>query len=184
MKKQVLRKKLLEQRLAMAPNDHAQGSKAICDKLLALGVVQSARRIMAFCTHQNEPDLMAFMHTCLDDGKCVSLPRVIGKGQMIPAQFDRECRMEENVYGILEPVIQHDYGPLSPDVVIVPGVAFDKRLHRIGFGGGYYDRYLKSTSAIKIGVCFDGQIVGSAFAGSHDVSVDMIVTDKREIGAR
>ena len=184
MEKQALRKKLLQERLEIVPDAHALLSETICNKLFALGFVQNARRIMAYCTHQNEPDLMAFMHACLDSGKCVSLPYVIGEGQMIPVDFDKECKLQENAYGIPEPVLKNDCDPLSPDVVIVPGIAYDNRLHRVGFGGGFYDRYLASTSAVKIGVCFDAAIVSSAYADSHDVAMDMVVTEKRSMGAR
>jgi len=103
---------------------------------------------------------------------------------MIPVDFDKECKLQENAYGIPEPVLKNDCDPLSPDVVIVPGIAYDNRLHRVGFGGGYYDRYLASTGAIKIGVCFDSQIVSSAFADSHDVAMDLVITEKRSMGVK
>ena len=69
------------------------------------------------------------------------------------------------------------------DIVIVPGVAFDKKYNRMGYGKGYYDRFLKDMTALKIGVCHSFQLVDEIPSEPHDIKMDMIVTE-REIWSR
>jgi len=175
---------MLAMRKAMHESDVHIASKQICEALLSLSLVQNAMRIMAYCAHQNEPDIMDFMNDCLDDGKCIYLPSVAGEGRIVPVDFHRDCRMSENRYGIPEPEMTNTCDPLPPDIVIVPGIVFDTSLRRIGYGGGYYDRFLETSDAIKIGVCYDRQIVGAIRHDSHDVPMNMIVTETRVLHQR
>jgi 5-formyltetrahydrofolate cyclo-ligase len=78
-------------------------------------------------------------------------------------------------------VIRNESEKVEPDVVLVPGVAFDEALNRIGYGVGYFDRFLKETDALKVGICFDMQIVPCITTQPHDVRMDMVVTEKRVI---
>lgn len=157
-------------------------SGVITGKLLQLDCVKNAASIMAYYSFMNEPNLMAFMHRCMDMGKRVALPYVAGKGEMIAVAYEYDSVMKSNVYGIPEPVLTNDTDIEQPDLVIVPGIAFDESLHRIGFGGGYYDRFLDGSAAKKIGVCFDYQVVKDIGPKGHDVPMDMIVTEKRVMG--
>jgi 5-formyltetrahydrofolate cyclo-ligase len=157
-------------------------SKLINDKLISLDRVKDASCIMAYYSYKNEPDLTEFIHTCLDMGKLIALPYIAGEGELIAVRYEYDCVMKSNIYGIPEPVLMNESEEEDPDVIIVPGIAFDNKLNRVGFGGGYYDRYLKDTDAYKIGVCFDYQIVDSIDSVPHDVPMDMIVTEKRILG--
>ncbi len=74
------------------------------------------------------------------------------------------------------------YDNVVTDIVIVPGRKFDRQLTRHGRGGGYYDRFLCNTSAIKIGVCFHDQLVNRLVRKPHDIPMDIIVTEKRILG--
>ena len=64
------------------------------------------------------------------------------------------------------------------DVVVVPGSVFDRSGYRTGYGGGYYDRFLENTDAIRVGVCFDFQLVDDVFPEEHDKRMDFIITEK------
>lgn len=184
MEKQALRERMLKARAGMDLKDFDEFSAIITEKLLKLGCVKNAGCIMAYYSHRNEPDLLGFMRRCLDEGKHVALPYISGKREMIALGYSYDTVMKSNVYGIPEPVLSGDSETEEPDVVIVPGVAFDLRLNRLGFGGGYYDRFLKSVRAKKIGVCFDFQIADGIVAADHDIPMDMIVTEKRVIGGQ
>ncbi len=155
-------------------------SEAINKKLLSLEKVMKADCIMAFYSYKNEPYMIGFMHECMGMGKQIALPRIIGEGKMAAAVYSRDSELKNNAYGIPEPYPGNII--CKPDVVIVPGLAFDLNRNRIGFGKGYYDRFLKGSEAYKIGVCFDYQIVEKIDAGSHDVPVDIVVTEERIIG--
>lgn len=182
MQKKDLRREKLGQRLMIDIKDTERFSSIIKDKLLGLRYVQDAGCIMAYYSYKNEPNLLEFMHACLDRGKCVALPYVAGEDNLIPVNYNFGSVMKSNVYGIPEPVIMNDSEQEDPDVVLVPGIVFDESLNRIGFGGGYYDRFLQETAALKIGVCFDCQIVAHICPEPHDIPMDLIVTEKRIIG--
>lgn len=84
-----------------------------------------------------------------------------------------------NKYGISEPVPINSDKPCVVDCAIVPGVAFDKNCNRIGFGSGYYDKFLSENSlTYKIGICFEFQVVDNAYSDEHDIPMDMVVTEK------
>ena len=155
-------------------------SRAIIASLLSLGCIQDAACVMAYSATGGEPDLSGFIQACIDAGKCVALPCVGKKGEMIAAEYHPNAKTVCNRYGILEPVAGGTV-PQQPGVVIVPGLAFDTGCRRIGFGGGYYDRFLVQRDAVKIGVCFDTQIVKHIKADVHDVPMDIVVTEKRMI---
>lgn len=166
----------------MDPGQAEAFSGVIKQRLLSLERVKRADRIMAFYSYKNEPQMLGFINECIESGKRISLPCVIGEGKMTAVDYGLDTAMKNNVYGIPEPVVNNNTEREKPDIVIVPGVAFDLDLNRIGSGGGYYDRFLKGTSAYKIGVCFDYQVVEKIDAGSHDVPMDIVVTEERIIG--
>jgi 5-formyltetrahydrofolate cyclo-ligase len=100
--------------------------------------------------------------------------------------------LQSGAYGILEPITNEKYVPSqicndisgnkTKDIIIIPGLVFDIKGNRIGYGGGYYDRYLlEHKNLIKCAVCYDFQIVDEGIIpyGKYDVKVDAIVTDKR-----
>ena len=182
MNKEILRQEMLKKRLSIDIKDIASYSVMIKDRLMAHKSIQNAACIMAYYPHKNEPDLRGFMDACLDMGKCVALPYVMGEGEMIAVDFHADSAIKSNVYGIPEPVMSSESDMAEPDVIIVPGIAFSKKLHRIGFGSGYYDRYLCGTDALKIGVCFDRFIVDDTFTDAHDIAMDIVVTQNRVLG--
>ncbi|MCX7658787.1 MAG: 5-formyltetrahydrofolate cyclo-ligase, partial [Oscillospiraceae bacterium] len=123
-------------------------------------------------------------------GKRIAVPLVesaAGYQKMIsPCEIkDVEAELAKGCYGILEPVkeLARRVPPENLDMVIVPGVAFDLKKNRIGYGGGYYDRFLKKMrfNCLKVGIAFEFQIVPEIPASENDVPVDIIVTEKRII---
>lgn len=82
-------------------------------------------------------------------------------------------------YSIKEPKV--DAEKISPEILIIPGLAFTLRGERLGRGGGHYDRYLSSFKGLRIGVCYEMQIVEDVFVGPYDEKVDFVVTEKRAI---
>ena len=89
--------------------------------------------------------------------------------------------MHEASYGILEPVKIIEKSPNKIDLIIVPGIGFDKRGNRLGHGKGYYDKLLRKLKTIKIGLAFELQIVDQIPTDENDVPVDLIITEERII---
>jgi 5-formyltetrahydrofolate cyclo-ligase len=128
-------------------------------------------------------------------GKEASLSKAIGKSFVegkkvyLPKTWTRERRLTfHRVYsfsdlvpgpfGLLEPNPKNEEADLgSLNVMFIPGLAFDVRGFRLGYGGGFYDKVLKETSAIKVGVCYSFQLVESLPVEPHDVPVDLILTE-------
>ena len=181
MDKAELRRDMLKKRKHMETREVCEKSGLIAHTLLDLDCIQEASCVMAYCSYKNEPDLMSFVHALLDMGKHVALPYVTGDDSMIAVDYNCETVMKSNMYGIPEPVLSNESENVEPDVVLVPGVAFGADLNRIGYGVGYFDRFLKETNAFKVGICYDMQVVPTIKAAPHDVRMDMIVTENRII---
>ena len=128
-------------------------------------------------------------------GKEVSLSKAIGKSFIkgkrvyLPKTWIKERRLTfHRVYsfsdlvpgpfGLLEPNPKNEETDLSSlEVIFIPGLAFDVKGYRLGYGGGFYDRVLRETSALKVGVCYSFQLVESLPVEPHDVPVDLILTE-------
>lgn len=127
----------------------------------------------------NEVNTLPLISRLFDDGKKIFLPAVCGK-EMIFKQFEGFCKLSTGKFGILEPVGQELN--ILPDIICIPGVAFDRQCNRIGYGGGYYDRYLSvERTTIKTAFAYDFQIIDRIETESFDKPVDEIFTENHII---
>jgi 5-formyltetrahydrofolate cyclo-ligase len=180
--KDELRREMLDMRQTMSEHSVQRGSEGITEKLLSLPCVRHALRLMAYCAVKNEPDMWAFIYALLDMGKRVALPCITGD-DIVAAEYRRGALLQCGAYGIPQPAVSSGCESFEPEIVIVPGVVFDLQCCRIGFGAGYYDRFLRQSRAVKIGVCYESQLVDNIEAEPHDVCMDYVVTEKRVLGA-
>jgi 5-formyltetrahydrofolate cyclo-ligase len=176
--KEEMRREMLDMRLGLSGTRVQQDSEAIVQNLLSLRCIQDAQRVMTYYSVKNEPDIWTLTQRLLDMGKRVALPGVTSH-RIIAAEDTRDTKLVRGPYGIPQPEAQEESEPFEPDLVIVPGVVFDLQRCRIGFGAGYYDRFLSVNAAVKVGVCFESQLVDSIEAESHDVRMDCVVTERR-----
>lgn len=180
--KNEIRQDILKKRLLMDSRDAEIASGHIMQTLLELDCIKNASCIMAYSSHKNEPNMLPLIHALLDMGKNVALPYIATDDNLIAVAYTNDSVMKSNVFGIAEPIIMNESEQAEPDVVLVPGVAFDPALNRIGYGAGYFDRFLKQTNALKIGICYDMQIVPKIEAEPYDIMMDLLVSDRRVIG--
>lgn len=156
-----------------------QASAAICRLLLASPVYHAASRIMTYLSFGSEPDTLALARTVLSDGKALCVP-VCNPADctMTPCAVYGMDELQPGHYGILEPAALHPVPPGSIDLVVVPGIAFDRMGHRIGYGKGYYDRFLSQTAvtADTVGLCFDPCLVDALPHDAYDIPVRHIIT--------
>lgn len=141
------------------------------------------RRVMGFLPVPGEPDLTRMYRFCIDFDRPLCLPRVDwDAGTMVAVAV---TSLDEGIvtgrHGLREPAQGTVIDPTDLGVVIVPGLAFDEAGNRLGRGGGFYDRFLATTPAFRIGVCFEVQLVPSVPAGPLDVPMDAVVTERRVI---
>ncbi len=162
-------------------------SKVIAQKLDKLDCVKRAKTIMCYVSFGSEVYTHDIINTWISQGKQVCVPRVVkNKGKSMEAvKISSLHELEPGTYGVLEPTSgqKNVVSPDSIDVVIVPGCAFDLHKNRMGYGAGYYDRFLNliSDSCLKVGVAFDFQIMDEIPWDEHDIPMDIIITEERNI---
>lgn len=144
---------------------------------------------MCYVSFGNEVYTHQLIKKWMGEGKQVSVPCIVNnikeQRNMHAIKINSFDELKTNKYGILEPTLM-DCNIVYPemlDVVIVPGIAFDIYKNRMGFGAGYYDRFLSNVSGEckKIGICFDFQVLDKIPYEEHDVPLDMLVTENRII---
>lgn len=185
-KKQELRAELLAQRAALTPEEVAENSAAITARVLELPHFQRAQTVMAYADFRNEVQTGTLIGTALRSGKRVGLPVADRERKtMTVVRIERyPDDLENGAYGIPEP------RPGLPaievreiDLILVPGVGFDLDGYRIGFGGGYYDRFFRTIRrrTVKVGLAFDFQVRRTVHPDSHDRGVHYLVTQTRTL---
>lgn len=146
-----------------------EGSAAIADKIRALPQFEKARSVMLYMPVKGEADVTSL----LSEGKSFLVP--VTEGEVMYAAR-AEGEFERGAFGVPEPKVRIKYGG-EIDIVIVPGVVFGRDFNRIGFGKGYYDRFLAGRECLKIGVCHSFQLADRIDAAPHDIKMDLIITE-------
>ena len=183
MKNQI-KESLLEKRDSLSKQDIIEKSKKIEEKLFNTEQYKKSRTIMFFVSFSSEVNTHDMIKKTLGN-KNVVIPKVIQHEIEPSVIIDFDNLVSSGKFGILEPIEVMKIAYKNIDLVLVPGVAFDKEGHRIGYGFGYYDKFLKKVpKAVKIGLCYDFQVVDKIPKEEHDVPVDYIVTEERIIGCR
>lgn len=170
---------------ALPAADRAQAADALAARVAEWHTYKNAKTVACFYSTLEEIDTEPLLRRILADGKVLLLPYVHGTGAdaalgMAPVK-DLDKDLAEGAYGIREPVPEaRNGGAPEPDLILVPGLAFDARGGRLGKGKGFYDRYLPGARGLKAGVAYDVQIAEKNLPlDAHDQSMDAVVTDKR-----
>lgn len=175
------RKFVLDQRRSMTGAELSGKSSAICERLLALPQLQKAGLILSYMPTYDEADVGELNRRLAQAGKHVCYPVTAGGSLMSAYEPEGPDAFAEKRYGILEPVIERSrrIEPADIDAIILPCVAFDHQLRRLGHGAGYYDRYLPlCKKAVKIAAAFSLQQLEEVICDSYDVPVDLVVTEE------
>lgn len=169
----LMKKQLLEQ----SKEEIISNSERICEKLLSLKEIKETHSIGFYLAKPTEVTLDYAIEQLIGLKK-ISVP--VTNAHIEFAELSSLEALHIGKFGIREPKIKKliDY---APEVIIVPGVAFGLCKNRIGYGKGFYDSYLKNKKTFKIGIAFDFQITEKVPCESHDVQMDLIVTEKRII---
>ena len=165
----------------MPSEQRAAKSQEIEEGLFALPEFKSARIVMFFASFRSEVDTGPMIRHALTLGKRVILPKVKGKDLILFEIRDFEKDVSPGAWGIPEPVASIPIDLAEVDLIVVPGVAFDGRGNRLGYGAGFYDRLLRAFTKAIVALAFENQVVPRIHADPHDVPVKMIVTEKRVI---
>lgn len=180
MTKNEIRTKIKELRKNMEPCDVEIKSKNACENLIKSGLLNEKSTVMLYFPLGKETDTRILFDYFSDKGITVLLP-VTNNDIITPVKLDKNSEFEKGEYNIFEPSEKVIFPKEKIDAVIVPGIAFDKRGARVGFGKGCYDRFLRCFDVLKIGFCYDFQLVDKIENDENDINMDYIVSDKEVI---
>lgn len=180
-KKMALRELDGQKRRIMTAEQVHEESRKIVSIIEQMHTFRDAKTIMVYYPIHNEVDLRHLVHNHAED-KTFLLPATISKNAMEVRIWQPNTPLVKGRFGIPEPSTPAYTGDI--DLILVPGVAFDKHCQRLGRGGGYYDRFLKKFKhAKKIGVCYSFQLHSSIPHGWLDQPMDRVVTPTQAIEA-
>ena len=189
--KRSIRRAVLAARDEMPPERRSAAGARVTDRFLSLPEVGSATTVMIFWAFGSEVPTGPMIERLHERGVRVALPR-IEDGDLVPIGYAPGDPTTEVYFGAREPAGGEAIAPATIDVVAVPGVAFDRRGRRIGYGGGYYDRFLRAvghwqpraTRPFTVSPAFAVQVLDVDLpAGHFDLPVDAIVTEEETIRA-
>ena len=181
MDKATLRKHFLEKRAALTPQFVDEMSRKIINRLVKLDAFKQAKVIHCYASiHKNhEVDTSEFISVCNQLGKTLIMPKVLPKGEMMHIEVNKETIFFENKWGVREPIEGEIVQPDYPDFIVVPMVAGDKKRNRLGYGKGYYDRFLSQSKGVKAGILFEFQIHDYLLpTEDFDVPLDYLITER------
>jgi 5-formyltetrahydrofolate cyclo-ligase len=179
VEKRELRERMRAVRSEIPPSERAILAARAEARLLALPELQGASTVLMFYSFGTEIPTAVLVRRLLTRGWRVLLPYLTDGAEMEAGEIRPGESLEPTDYGPKEPNRRVAVSPQEVDVVVTPGLAFDRSGRRLGYGGGYYDRYLTRLHphAVRIGIGFASQVLDRVPAEDDDELVDVIVTD-------
>ena len=177
MNKDELRHAMRARRRALSQEEQRRASLAVLERVRAFAPYREARSVMAYMACRGELDLSPVLLDALAQGKTLLLPRCEAPGIMTARRVTDLSQLAAGAYGLMEPEqCCAVFPPEEINLIFVPGTAFDALGGRLGQGGGYYDRFLARTKALRAGVCHDFALIARVPAQAHDMRMDCIFT--------
>ncbi|MDK2877872.1 MAG: 5-formyltetrahydrofolate cyclo-ligase [Thermoanaerobacteraceae bacterium] len=177
--KKELRRIFLKTRSELAAEDIIEKSAKIMSRLFSLSEFRGAKTIMFYVDAGNEVKTRDGITKALSEWKRVVVPKVKKGYGLLAIEIKSLDELSPGTFGILEPAGEKGISPEEIDLVVVPGVAFDKKGNRMGYGAGYYDSFLPKLrpEVKKVAIAFEMQVTDSLPAEEHDVKMDLIITE-------
>ena len=185
MDKNMVRKEVLHTRNNMSNELRKLKDKLIYDLFINSDLYKKAKDIFIYVSFGSEVNTHEIIKKAIIDKKNIYVPKIdMKKKEMIAVKIHSITELSVNNYGILEPInVDKDKIANDFDIIVMPGVAFDKNGNRIGYGGGYYDKYLEKNifKAKKVALAYEEQILERIESDFHDIKVDFIINTKKII---
>lgn len=184
--KKALRKEIKALRAAHTDEQIHELSLGVRDQVLTLPEYREAEVIYAYVDCKHEVETSDIIRAAWADGKRVAVPKVLGQDMKFFYITSLENDLEEGYFGIREPFEKHAADETDDEekaLMLMPGVAFDEERHRIGYGGGFYDRFLEAHPRLsRVALAFEFQVKKEVPYEAFDICPEKIVTEKRVIG--
>lgn len=175
MDKKELRRMIREKKRAMTQQEIQDASRRLFDLFIQTPQYQNAKTVYGYLPYNQEVRTVPILERALADGKRIAVPKVFGD-EMRFIYLDDLSRVESGYSGIPEPV---DDGPEGDDpqaLVLMPGLVFDPQGHRIGYGGGFYDKFLrKEPEHPTVALCYSFQVLDHIETDEYDIPVDCVL---------
>ena len=190
MDKEGIRKDILSRRGCLKAEEMEEKSLAISSRLFEMEEFENATRIMFYLSFSSEVRTFSMIKRAIDGGKRIFAPYVLDDGIDFAEIKKLDKDLKNNRWGILEPREELRIGGLSREIleaIIVPGIAFDREFRRLGYGRGYYDRFLglflkkRRECPVFIGLCYELQLIDRLPENQQDVKMDKIVTENQAL---
>ena len=175
MDKVALRREIREKKRSMTEEEIIQKSALLGEKFISSECYRKAKTIYGYLPYNQEVRTVPILEQALADGKRVAVPKVFGE-EMQFIYLDDLSRVEKGYAGIPEPIDDYPVADDREALVLMPGLAFDPQGHRIGYGGGFYDKYLESEpNHPTVALCYDFQLFENLDTEEHDIPVDLFL---------
>ena len=177
MTKKEIRKIVKERRSLLLPEEETAASRKILELLISLPEYREADTVYCYVDYNHEVQTWPVMERAMADGKQVAVPRVDGKNMdfyYITSKVD----LESGYFGIMEPKVGLPIAEEKEALFLMPGVAFDRAHHRVGYGGGFYDRYLERMPELKtVAVAYECQMFEAVPFEEFDIRPEVLITE-------
>ncbi|MFD0697571.1 5-formyltetrahydrofolate cyclo-ligase [Paenibacillus sp. GCM10027628] len=195
-----LRKEMEARRASLSPDERNHKQQSIHERMVKLSTerllegthvqIPHGRSVLTYMPIRSEPDVAPFMEWCWQEGIRVLLPKVVSETKTMDLHIVNSYEdLEKGAYGIREPrtdrPVELDLSQIS--MIIVPGLAFDMDFGRLGYGGGFYDRFMQLFAArglkrpLSVAAAFDLQLIPEVPSSWHDFRVDGLITESKMI---
>lgn len=183
--KKDLRKFYSNLRDSLSTEEITKRSQKMCNSFFGSALYKNSQTIFTYINYKSEFNTSIIAKKTLSDNKKLCVPVMSKKAhEMFFVQITNLNELQKNKFGILEPTLNFEkvLKPNNKTVIIVPALAFDKNGFRLGYGGGYYDKYLsENKSFANIGFSFNFQIANELIHNENDIPVDVILTENNSI---
>ena len=179
LSKKQIRNAIKKRRSELSLGEVRARSDHVIARLTGREVYLCAKCVASYVSISKEVDTHILIDLALDRGKRVAVPVVKPNRTLIHREIRGLAELRPSGFGLLEPSGEEG-GVVPPDafdIVLVPGLAFDRAGNRVGSGGGYYDRFLSMANAVKIGLAYDFQLFDRLPAFPRDIPMDLVITE-------
>ena len=180
--KETLRRELLSRRRSMDKCTKKKCDDSIHTKLIALINERKPCQILCYVSTPIEVDTSRFLSELLERHEAVYVPRC-SEGNMRFFRIGALSELRKGAFGISEPIGSDEFHDETDSVCVTPALSFDRDGYRLGYGGGYYDRFLKNYSGLSVGICYQS-FLGEIPTEPFDLPVDLLITDEEVIDLR
>jgi len=172
-------RKIIREEIAGLPDEYiAESNCGLFQAITSLSEFISARNIFIYCSVEKEPDTFQVAKTALSMGKTVAYPLCSRGGLMKALAVDSLSELRPSLLGIpAPPTSAPEIAPEALDLVIVPALTYDRAGYRLGYGGGYYDRYLSGIPAVTVGMARERLLKNELPREPHDIAVMYVLTE-------